>query len=47
MLEPDIKNKLEKEGADLTVGTPAALGALMASENNRWSEVITKANLRP
>lgn len=44
--DPDIRSRLEKEGADLASGPPAALAALMAAEKKRWSEVIKSAKVK-
>jgi tripartite-type tricarboxylate transporter receptor subunit TctC len=40
-----VKARLAELNVEAQASTPAALGALLASETRRWSEVINKAKI--
>ena len=42
-----LKARLEVEGAEAAPITPAAFGALIASEIARWKPVVERANMKP
>jgi len=44
---PQLKARLDVEGAEAAPETPAAFGALVASEIARWKPVIERAGMRP
>jgi len=44
---PELKARMEAEGAEAAGDTPAVFGALIASEIARWKPVIERANMRP
>ena len=43
---PELKARLEAEGAEAAPDTPAAFGALIASEIARWKPVVERGNMR-
>jgi tripartite-type tricarboxylate transporter receptor subunit TctC len=43
---PDVKNRLETQGLRLPLGTPEEFGAHVATETQRWGEVIQKGNIK-
>jgi tripartite-type tricarboxylate transporter receptor subunit TctC len=45
--DPDTARKLIDAGAVPAAGTPAELGALLASELERWGKVIREKNIKP
>ena len=45
LAQPDVKARLEREGAELTAGPPEQLGALIASDLNGWKKLIADAKL--
>jgi tripartite-type tricarboxylate transporter receptor subunit TctC len=47
LTSPAMKARLDAEGAEAAPGTPAAFGALIASEIARWKPVIEQANMKP
>ena len=44
---PELRTRLEAEGADAAPGTPASFGALIDSEIARWKPVVERANMKP
>jgi len=44
---PEVVGRLEKMGTQLTPASGADFDKLIASETERWSEVVRKRNLRP
>ncbi len=44
---PELKTRLDAEGADAAPGPPAAFGALIASEIARWKPVVEQSNMKP
>jgi len=44
---PELRARLEAEGADAAPGTPASFGTLIASEIARWKPVVERAGMRP
>ena len=44
---PELRARLEAEGADAAPGTPASFGTLIASEIARWKPVVERANMKP
>ena len=44
---PELRARLESEGADAAPGTPAAFGNLIDSEIVRWKPVVERANMHP
>ena len=42
-----LKTRLDAEGAEAAPDSPAAFGALIASEITRWNPVIERAKMRP
>jgi tripartite-type tricarboxylate transporter receptor subunit TctC len=44
---PELKARLEAEGAQATPTTPEAFGALIASEIERWRPVVKAGKVRP
>ena len=47
LASPELRTRLEAEGADAAPGTPAAFGALIDSEIARWKPVVERANMKP
>ena len=47
LASPALKARLDAEGAEAAPGTPAAFGALIASEIARWKPVIEQSNMKP
>jgi tripartite-type tricarboxylate transporter receptor subunit TctC len=47
LASPELRTRLEAEGADAAPGTPAAFGALINSEIARWKPVVERANMKP
>ena len=43
---PGTRQRLEQQGAVLPLGSPEAFAAFIATERQRWSEVIRKAGIR-
>ena len=46
LAQPDVRERLEKEGAELTPGGPDVLGNLIRTDLERWKQLITEAHLR-
>jgi tripartite-type tricarboxylate transporter receptor subunit TctC len=44
---PELRARLDAEGADAAPTTPEAFGALIASEIARWKPVIAQSKMRP
>ena len=45
LAQPDVRERLEREGAELIPGEPAELGALIAKDLASWKKLITEARL--
>jgi len=45
LAQPDVRERLEREGAELIPGEPADLGALIARDLASWKKLITEARL--
>lgn len=45
LAQPDVKERLEKEGAELIPGPPARLGALIEGDLAHWKKLIVEARL--
>jgi tripartite-type tricarboxylate transporter receptor subunit TctC len=45
LAQPDVRERLEREGAELIPGEPAELGALIARDLASWKKLITEARL--
>lgn len=45
LANPDVRQRLEREGAELTPGPPERLGALIESDLNSWKKLIADAKL--
>jgi hypothetical protein len=43
---PDVRQRLEPGGGVLALGTPAALGAWVAADTERWARVIREAAIK-
>jgi len=43
---PDVRERLEREGAELIPGSPAQLGALIEGDLQHWKKLIADGNLR-
>jgi tripartite-type tricarboxylate transporter receptor subunit TctC len=46
LAQPDVKERLEREGAELIAGPPERLGALIEADLARWKKLIVDARLR-
>jgi len=46
LAQPDVKARLEREGAELIPGPPERLGALIESDLNGWKKLIADAKLQ-
>jgi len=44
---PELKARLDQEGAIAAAGTPEEFGAFIASEIDRWGAVLKKAGIQP
>lgn len=44
--QPDVKERLEREGAELVAGSPEQLGAIIDADLARWKKLIADAKLR-
>ena len=47
LASPELRARLETEGAEAAPGTPAAFGSLIDAEIARWKPVVERANMRP
>lgn len=45
LAQPDVRERLEREGAELIPGEPAALGALIAKDLANWKKLVADARL--
>jgi tripartite-type tricarboxylate transporter receptor subunit TctC len=45
LAQPEVRSRLEREGAELIPGSPEALGALIASDLASWKKLIADAKL--
>jgi len=45
LAQPDVRERLEREGAELIPGEPADLGVLIAKDLASWKKLITEARL--
>jgi len=45
LAQPDVRERLEREGAELIPGGPEQLGALIETDLNRWRRLIVDARL--
>lgn len=45
--EPDIRKRMEADGATLILGTPAEFSGLLKSEIERWTRLLKAENLKP
>jgi tripartite-type tricarboxylate transporter receptor subunit TctC len=45
LAQPDVKERLEREGAELIPGPPEQLGNLIAGDLANWKKLIVEANL--
>jgi tripartite-type tricarboxylate transporter receptor subunit TctC len=45
LAQPDVRERLEREGAELIPGEPADLGTLIARDLASWKKLITEARL--
>jgi tripartite-type tricarboxylate transporter receptor subunit TctC len=45
LAEPDVKARLEREGAEILSGEPQALGAVIERDLGSWRKLITEARL--
>ena len=43
---PEVRERLEREGAELIPGSPAQLGALIEADLQHWKKLIADGNLR-
>ena len=43
---PDIRERLEREGNDLVVGTPEQFDAFFRAEMEKWAKVIKEAGIK-
>ncbi|ALM83986.1 tripartite tricarboxylate transporter substrate binding protein [Bordetella sp. N] len=43
---PDIKSKLNEQGAEVNIMAPEQLDPFLASERKRWAQVVEKGNIR-
>ena len=45
LAQADVRERLEREGAELIPGEPERLGALIASDLANWKKLIAEARL--
>jgi tripartite-type tricarboxylate transporter receptor subunit TctC len=43
---PEVREKFQKQGAQLMLGSPADFTAFVTAESKRWGDVIRKANIK-
>ena len=43
---PEVREKFQKQGAQLMLGSPAEFTGFVGSESKRWGDVIRKANIK-
>ena len=46
LTDPDLANSLRQQGAEASPGTPESLGRLIADEQVRWKQVVTRAGVK-
>jgi tripartite-type tricarboxylate transporter receptor subunit TctC len=46
LADPEVKSKIEEQGADVVASTPEVCGRFVANEIERWGQVIRAANIR-
>jgi tripartite-type tricarboxylate transporter receptor subunit TctC len=46
LAQPEVRERLEKEGAELIPGPPERLGALIQSDLDGWKKLIADAKLQ-
>jgi tripartite-type tricarboxylate transporter receptor subunit TctC len=46
LADPEVKSKIEEQGADVVASTPEVCGRFVANEIERWGQVIRTANIR-
>jgi tripartite-type tricarboxylate transporter receptor subunit TctC len=46
LAQPEVRERLEREGAELIPGPPERLGTLIAADLDRWKKLIATANLQ-
>lgn len=46
LAQPDVRERLEKEGAELIPGSPAQLGTLIETDLKSWKKLISDLNLQ-
>ncbi len=44
---PDVRQRLEADGSQVLISTPAELGKLMVAEIAKWTKVIKRAGIKP
>jgi tripartite-type tricarboxylate transporter receptor subunit TctC len=44
--DAEVRERFVSQGAALPLGTPAALGAFVAAESQRWGRVIRSAGIK-
>ena len=45
LAQPDVRERLEREGAELIPGPPDRLGALIETDLANWKKLIVEAKL--
>jgi len=45
LAQPDVRERLEREGAELVPGTPEQLGAIIEGDLAHWKKLIVEAKL--
>jgi tripartite-type tricarboxylate transporter receptor subunit TctC len=46
LADPEVKSKIEEQGADVVASDPEACGRFISNEIDRWGQVIRGANIR-
>jgi tripartite-type tricarboxylate transporter receptor subunit TctC len=46
LAQPDVRERLEREGAELIPGSPERLGALIEGDLERWKKLIAEARIQ-
>ena len=46
MNQPDLREKLARQGLFVMTGTPAALTSLMQAESAKWAKVVKAAGIK-
>jgi tripartite-type tricarboxylate transporter receptor subunit TctC len=47
MARPDVRDKIEKQGFDLSGSTPAELGSFMVEQLQAWAKAFSDAGMQP